>query len=148
MGILYFSIAFVDLPLHMHKFPITQFKKFAELPLDQLDLLKFSVYIIDFNWNYLFVNEFVKTNLGERAADLIGKNIWTEFKELAVDPSYNFLRKNMEKKIVTNINTTSPVNSQRLNIVGYPLEDSYYFSASILPDKDELLNELRRHIKR
>ena len=39
----------------MHKFPITEYKKFSELPFDKFNTLKFSVYIIDFNWNYLHV---------------------------------------------------------------------------------------------
>ena len=53
-------------PVAMHKFPITEYKKFSEIPLDKLDTFKFSVYIIDFNWNYLFVNDFAKNNLGAR----------------------------------------------------------------------------------
>jgi hypothetical protein len=83
----------------MHKFSITNYKKFSELPLDQFNTLKFSVYIIDFNWNYLFVNDFVKTNLGERGEGLVGKNIWTEFKQLASDPVFNRLRSNMDQRI-------------------------------------------------
>ena len=72
----------------MHKFPITEYKKFSELPFDKFNTLKFSVYIIDFNWNYRFVNDFGKRNLGERANDLIGKNMWEEFKELTTDSSF------------------------------------------------------------
>ena len=132
----------------MHKFPITTYTKFAELPLDQFQSLKFSIYIIDFSWNYLFVNNYVKDTLGERAQDLIGKNMWEEFKELAADHNFNFLKKNMEKGIVTNLVTISPVNGKRLNITGYPLEDCYYFSASVLPDKDDLIHELRNELKK
>jgi hypothetical protein len=130
----------------MHKFPITEYKKFAELPFDKLNSLKFSVYIIDFSWNYLFVNEFVQTNLGERGKDLIGKNMWVQFKELATHPSFQTLKRNSEKGIVSNLIAISPVNGKRLNITGYPLEDCYYFSASILPDKDDLIDELRNEL--
>jgi hypothetical protein len=130
----------------MHKFPIADYKKFSELPFNQFNTLKFSIYIIDFSWNYLFVNDFVKNNLGSRGNDLTGKSMWIEFKELATDPSFKFLKQNMEKGIVTNINVISPVNGKRLNIAGYPLEDCYYFSASILPDKDDLIEELRNEL--
>jgi hypothetical protein len=130
----------------MHKFPITGYKKYNDLPFDQLNDLKFSVYLIDFNWNYLFINDFVKKNLGSRANNLIGKNMWTEFKELASNSAFNTLRQNMEKRVVTNITTTSPINHQRLSIVGYPLEDCFYFSSSILPDKEDLINELRNEL--
>ncbi len=130
----------------MHKFPITEYKKFADLPFDKFNTLKFSVYILDFNWNYRFVNDFAKNHLGERGNDLISKNMWTEFPELAVDPSFSVLKKNTELKITTNIIVTSPVNGKRLNITGYQLEDCYYFSASILPDKNDLLDELRNEL--
>ena len=132
----------------MHKFPITEYNKFAELPLEKLNTLTFSIYLIDFDWNYLFVNDFSKKNLGTRGEDLIGKNIWTEFPELAADSSFNELRKKLEKRVVANLITISPVNSQRLNIVGYPLEDCYYFSASILPDKGDLMQELRNELNK
>lgn len=130
----------------MHKFPIIDYKKFADLPLDRLNNLKFSVYILDFNWNYLFVNEYAKNNLGGRARDLIGKNMWEEFKELSADPSFAILKKNSERGITTNMIVTSPVTRQRLNITGYPLEDCYYFTSSILPDKDNLIDELRNEL--
>jgi len=132
----------------MHKFPITEYNKFAELPLEKLNTLTFSIYLIDFDWNYLFVNDFSKKNLGTRGEDLIGKNIWTEFPELAADSSFNELRKKLEKRVVANLITISPINSQRLNIVGYPLEDCYYFSASILPDKGDLMQELRNELNK
>jgi hypothetical protein len=127
----------------MHKFPITDYKKFADLPWDRLNTLKFSVYILDFNWNYLFLNNFAKEYLSNRQTDLVGKNMWTVFPELASDPSFILLRSNTEKRITTNLIAVSPLNGKRLNITGYALEDCYYFSASILPDKNDLLDELR-----
>ncbi len=130
----------------MHKFPITEYKKFSELPFDKFNTLKFSVYIIDFNWNYRFVNEFAKQNLGERANDLIGKNMWEEFKELTTDSSFQLLKKNTERGISSNMIVISPINGRRLNITGYPLQDCYYFSSSILPDKDDLIDELRNEL--
>lgn len=132
----------------MHKFPITEYKKFSELPFERFNTLKFSIYILDFNWNYLFVNDFVKKNLGERAVDLVGKNMWEQFKELATDASFNLLKKNTERGIVSNIIVNSPVTGQRLNIAGYPLDDCYYFSSSILPDKDNLIDELRNELEK
>jgi hypothetical protein len=130
----------------MHKFPITEYKKFSELPFEKFNTLKFSVYIIDFNWNYLFVNDFVKQNLGDRASNLIGKNMWEEFKVLAADPSFQLLKKNTERGVSSNIIVTSPIDGKRLNITGYSLQDCYYFSSSILPDKDNLIDELRNEL--
>jgi hypothetical protein len=130
----------------MHKFPITEYKKFSEIPLEKLNTFKFSVYIIDFDWNYLFVNEFAKNNLRDRGKDLIGKNMWEVFGELQTDPGFNLLKKNSENGIVSNMIVTSPVTGQRLNITGFPLDDCYYFTSSILPDKDNLIDELRSEL--
>lgn len=130
----------------MHKFPITEYTTFAELPLQHLDELKFSVYVLDFDWNYLFINDFVKKNLGDRGNNLIGENMWVRFPELANDSSFMLLKRNMENGIVSYFQTTSPINAQRLKITGYPLEDCYYFTSSILPNKFELMLELRNEL--
>jgi hypothetical protein len=130
----------------VHKFPIIEYKKFSELPLDKFNTLKFSVYILDFEWNYLFVNEFAKSILGDRGANLIGKNMWEKFDELRHDPSFKELKANMEKGITTNMIVVSPVHGKRQNITGYALENCYYFSSSILPDKENLIEELRQEL--
>ena len=131
----------------MNHLDISKYSYFSELPLEEFNNYKFSVYVIDKNWNYLSVNNFVKKNLGQRAEDIIGKNMWQEFKELAIDPSFLLLKKNTEKGLNTNLITTSPINSQRLNIIGYPLKDCYFFSSSILPKKEDLIDELRHELR-
>lgn len=127
----------------MHKFPINNYRNFSELPLDKFDTFKFSVYIIDFDWNYRFVNEFARINLGTRAENIIGKNMWKEFPELEKDPVFNQLKEKMDARVPCSFETMSPVNGKRLYITGFPLDDCFYFTASILPDKQELMNELR-----
>ena len=130
----------------MHKFPITNYTRFSELPLEKLDALSFSVYIIDFDWNYLFVNKFVEKNLGHRGENLVGKNMWEVFPELAADATFQQLKRNTEKRVVTNLTVVSPLTSHRINVVSYPLEDCFYFASSILPDKNDLLQELRNEL--
>ena len=131
----------------MNSIDITKYSAFSELPLKEFDGFKFSVYALDLNWNYLFVIEFVERNLGAKGRNLIGKNMWEEFKELATDPSFILLKKNSEKRLTTNIITTSPINSQRLNIIGYILKDCFLFTSSILPKKEDLIDELRKELK-
>lgn len=132
----------------MHKFPINEYRKFEELPLDKLDALNFSIYVLDLDWNYLFMNGFARKTLGSRSDKLIGKNVWLEFPELAADAVIGELRRKLDKRIVVNVITVSPVNSHRINIVGYPLEDCLYCAASILPDKTDLLQELRNELNK
>ena len=132
----------------MNRFPINNYFRFSELPFEQLNTFKFSVYLLDFDWNYLFVNEFARTNLGTRGESLVGKNMWQMFPELVGDTAFVQLKKNMESGIVTLLETTSPINSQRLKITGYKLEDSYYFTASVLPNKIDLMQELRDELSK
>lgn len=121
----------------------TRYKRFSELPLNDFNGLKESIYILDFKWNYMFVNDSVKKNLGNRGEGLIGKNMWSQFNELAIDPVFNSLKDNMDQKMAISVVTTSPVTGQRLSIIGYPLEDCFYFSSAILPKKEVLLRDLK-----
>ncbi|MBA3665053.1 MAG: hypothetical protein H0W61_12705 [Bacteroidetes bacterium] len=90
--------------------------------------------MVDFDWNYLFVNKFFKKKLGSKGEKLKGKNLWTEFSELVNNPVYMSLKENMDAKMPTSTVTTSPFTSDRLSIVGYPLSDCYYFATRILKD--------------
>jgi hypothetical protein len=130
------------------KLNISPTTSFAELNLGEFNSLKFSVYFMDHSWNYLFVNDHVKNNLGNKGNALIGKNMWEAFRELAQDPVFMRLKLDTEKGLHVNCTTTSPINGQRLNIVGYPLKDCYFFYASELPKKDELMSELRSAMER
>jgi hypothetical protein len=132
----------------MHRFPIHKYSKFSELPLEFFNKQKFLVYILDFNWNYLFVNAFVGENLNMDPSQLIGKNMWETFKALDSDSDFQTLRKNTENGVVSNIVTTSPITGKKLSISGYKLDDCYYFSSTVLPNKAGLINELRSQLNK
>jgi len=110
--------------------------------------LKFSVYILDFNWNFLFINQFVHNNLGKRAENAIGSNLWTTLPEIASDPIFKIMKKSIENGAVVNHTTISPINNQRVSVVGYALEDCYYFTSSILPNKQTLIDDLRSELSK
>lgn len=55
-------------------FSIDLYKCYSELPLDVMDTLRYSVYIIDYNWVYLFLNKNCLEVLGERVGSWIGKS--------------------------------------------------------------------------
>lgn len=132
----------------MAKLEISRERRFRDLDLQHFDKQRFSVYIIDFQWQYLFVNEFVRENLGEKADTLEGRNMWTAFPELAEDLSFTQMKTDVENGKTINFITTSPLTNKRLNITGYGLKDCYLFYASVLPNKDDLLNELRQTLTR
>ena len=74
--------------------------------------------------------------------------MWETFSELKSDPVFQYIKASIEKKVPININTVSPITSKRLNISGYPMEDCFYFTSSVIPDKEELINELRDELAR
>ena len=127
----------------MHKFPIFNYSRFDELPLEQLDKLRFSIYVLDFDWNYLFVNKFACDAVNKSAGDLIGKNMWEFFEDLQNSPAFIQMKKNADNGFSSDITTISPVTGYRINIKDYRLEDCFYFSVSILPNKESLMDELR-----
>lgn len=127
----------------MNKLVAPTARNFSELSLEGFDDVPFSVYILNKEWEYLYVNHFVENNLGKKREELLGKNMWELFPELKTDPIFNQLKSETEAGKTTNFITISPLTLHRLNIVGQPLDDCYFFTASILPNKDALLNELR-----
>ena len=129
------------------EFQLTRFSRFSELPFDTFELLDTSIYVLDFNWNYLFVNQFVYKNL-KATESFVGKNMWETFPLLAIDPDFRLMKKNMEMNKATNIITISPLTGQRLSIIGYALEDCYFFSASIMLNKEDLISDLRKHLEK
>lgn len=127
-------------------FPLVGYKRFAELPLEEFNHRSFSVYILDFEWNYLYINAFVRKNLGSRAENLVGKNMWEQFPTLKHDIFFTEFKSKLESKGVFAGVSTSPITGQKLNVAGYALEDCYYCTASILPNKDELISDLRKQL--
>lgn len=127
----------------MNKLVTPTARCFNELPLKSFDDVPFSVYVLNKDWEYLYINSFVENNLGRKKEELLGKNMWEMFPELKTDPIFNQLKSETEAGKTTNYITISPLTLHRLNIVGQPLDDCYFFTASILPNKDSLLNELR-----
>ena len=127
----------------MDEFNNSTYTQYSDLPLEKFNSYNFSVYVLDREWNYLFVNKFVSSNLGVKAEDLVGQNMWKVFKELTVDPAFVQLRANTDKGKDSQIVTTSPLYSLRLSISGRILSDCNLFTSTILPKKEELLHELR-----
>ena len=131
----------------MYKFPITSYSRFEEIPLDKLRALKFSVCLLDRDWNFLFINDAAKKVLPERE-EIIGKNMWRLFPEIAVDPAFKLIRKNIDKGVVPGVETRSQVNAKRISITGYPLQDCFYLAITVIPDRENLLDELRNELVR
>ena len=126
-----------------------QTKVYPDLPLEQLQRLNYSVYVIDYNWHYLFAN----THAIEKMAgvNVIGKSvhtIWKENPNFNFEPVYNLLKESVDHKKTLRLSSRSPVTKKAIEIVGQPLEDCYYFSIHELPDRESILSELKSLLKK
>jgi hypothetical protein len=130
----------------MHKFETENWKDYAELPLDTFNTMKVLVAVVNKEWNYLFLNDYTREINSHLVNGLLGRNMWASFPELLLDANYIKLKANCEQSLNTNVILTSPVTGQRLNVRCIVLNDCYAFFSTILPDKGELLNELRNEI--
>jgi hypothetical protein len=132
----------------MHRFDTENWKDYSELPLDTFNNMKVLVAVVSKEWNYLFINDYNREINSRIVNGLLGRNMWATFPELLLDTNYIKLKANCEQGINTNVVLTSPVTGQRLNLRCIVLNDCYVFFSTILPDKAELLNELRTEISK
>ena len=131
------------------KHEIIKYYYFQEIPIDQLNTKKYSIYIIDYNWNYLFANSHAIEKSG--GISVIGKNIrsvWEEHPNFRFEPVYNLLKENVDQKKAFDLRSRSPITRKAIEIVGHPLADCYYFSIYELPDKESLIKELQSVLRR
>ena len=75
-------------------------QRFDDLPLQDFDHIKSVVYVIDYQWNYLFANRPANEKLN--GFQVVGKNIrsvWEENSQFNFQPVYSILKENVEKQI-------------------------------------------------
>jgi hypothetical protein len=133
----------------MHKFPIYNYKSYAELPLDEMDKQRFAIYLVSFDWKYLFINSFAFDVHGIQRDEASGAKLWDALAEkMSIDTQFKVFIEKVKSGEAANVTTISAITNKRVSITGYPLADCYYFAVTILPDKDDLISELRRQLKK
>ena len=80
----------------MFQFQISDYDSFDQIPLHELNRYNHSIYLLSPDWNYLFVNDFVKKNLGQGSNGILGKNMWEVFPELSQDAAFIQMKKSCE----------------------------------------------------
>lgn len=128
---------------------LLKYQSFKELPLQEFNSGKESIYIIDYSWNYLFVNAYTLKRLS--GINIVGKNIktvWKENPQFNFHPVYILLRDGVKQRSRISIKTKSPITAKAIEITGIPFKDCYFFSIAELPEKEALLDELKSFLKR
>ena len=128
-------------------FSIGSYKCFDELPQKLLDLLPYPVYVIDYNWIYLFVNEQSKLVYGT-SSDLVGKSALDAFRDPKFQQVFELIQIGIERRTSAVSTIYMPMYGQKIIVRGYALNDCYFFSTCTLPGKDELIQELREELKK
>jgi hypothetical protein len=126
-----------------------QYENLESLPLDKFEVTKSSIFIIDYNWVYLFVNKYARERIN--GMEVIGKSvqdIWKEYPHLNFKPIFEIINPGVMKRQRVVVKSKSPVTNKSIEIFGYPLADCYFFSVSELPDKESLIAELKTLLKR
>ena len=105
--------------------------------------------MIDYDWNFLFANEHSIAKLqGKDPAGKHIRTIWQENPHYNFQPVFNMLNDKVQERKPMEVHSRSPLTRKAIEIVGYPLDDCYYFSIYELPDKESLLSELKSILKR
>lgn len=131
------------------RFQVAQSNCFKALPLNEFELKKYSIYIIDYDWNYLFANRYAIESLG--GINPVGKHvqtIWKEREEVNFEPIFNMLKHSVTQRKPLELKSRSPLTKKNIEILGHPLDDCYCFSIQEMPDKESLLQELKSLLNR
>lgn len=129
-------------------FCVDRYRRFEELPLEVVNNLPFSVYILDYNWVYLFINRNTRDIFGEEVGNLLGKSALEVFKDAKFKPIFDKIQHSLDNKTICNATIYSPLRGKQVTVKGFPLEDCYYFYTVVLPSKAELMDELREELHR
>jgi hypothetical protein len=131
------------------KFPIQSFDTFKSLPLQEFEKQRYSIFVIDYDWNYLYANAYVSERL--KGISIVNRNvrqIWQDHKHLNFQPLYNMVKNPVANHQPLSLKTHSPITNNSIEISGYPLDDCYFFTVSELPEKNSLLSELKSTLKK
>lgn len=129
-------------------FSIRHFTSFHQIPLDELDKLSHSIYIIDYNWKFLFVNQNCKDVFGQLGLALVGRSALTLFRDTQFKPIFDELAYSVNRRIAFQTVLYSPLRYKQVKVTGFPLDDCYFFSSIPLPGKDEVVDDLRTILKK
>lgn len=129
-------------------FSINDYDLFAEVPLHQLDEVAYSAYIINYNWVYLFINKSARDAFGPLADKLIGNSALETFRDSKFAEIFENIKDDVERKLAINKTVVSPLRGSQVILKGHALKDCYYFSATVVPTKVEVLNELRDQLNK
>lgn len=127
---------------------IDKYKFYQELPLAELNMVPYSVYVVDYEWRYLFLNDSAKKFLGPLAEELMGRSALEIFKDPMFREVFDRLSYNFNHKLPLDVAVYSPLRISQTRIKGYPLEDCYMFYSIPMPAKADVVNELREELKK
>ncbi|WP_088104461.1 PAS domain S-box protein [Halalkalibacter urbisdiaboli] len=94
-----------------------------------LDKITDGFYILDANWNFIYMNNAAETILNRSKEELLGRSIWNEFSDAVDLPIYDHYHSALKKKQSVNFEFYYPSMKQWFNVRAYPSNEglSAYF---------------------
>jgi hypothetical protein len=127
---------------------IDKYRSYLDLPLAELNRLRYPVYIVDYQWHFLFINDNAKKLLGALAEETVGRSAPKIFKDPVFLEVFDKLSNHLDKKLPLEVATCSPLRTSQTRVKGYPLDDCYMFCSIPMPAKADIMNELRAELKK
>jgi hypothetical protein len=132
----------------VHRFPIYNYETFEELPLADFQVEGVSIFVVNKDWKYLFANNFMLYLHKLNENELIGTSLWETLpSDLRATTKFQSFIEVIKSGSPSHVVLTAESNYPSVSIVGFPLQDCYYFAVSILPDKEGLLNEFKTELE-
>lgn len=124
------------------------YKLYSQVPLAEVNQLSCAVYIIDYEWRYLFISDNAKNILGHVAEELVGADAKPIFKDPKFGALYDRLADKVNEKSPLDVTVYSPLRGGQTRIKGYPMDDCYIFWSVAMPAKADVMDELRNELKK
>jgi PAS domain S-box-containing protein len=111
---------------------------------DILGSVQDNFYVINRNWDYVYVNKKAASALGMEPEDLTGKNLWTMFpKYIGTNDGENFL-KSMEKREVSRFETYSKYVKRWFEVNVYPSTEGITILGTDITERKNIEAEKQR----
>ena len=99
---------------------------------------------LDLNWRYTYVNQKAAQIFGRQRADLIGKNIWTEFPEGTAQPVYKAYYKAVDEQAPIHLEEYYPPYDRWLENRIYPSKDGLSIFFQDITERKQAEEEIRK----
>ena len=136
--------------LSVYSHDITRRKK-AEIELmrskekifEIMESIQDNLYVLDYEWNYVYINKQSASAIGVEPQDFIGQNHWKMFPQYMGTVLEDNFREVMEKREVRRFEIYSPYNNNWFIVSVYPSEEGITVLGSNITERKNIEEDLQ-----